>query len=149
MSNIRDNIPTPAGDLAFPAEGDLAPYVIFTQLKEGGPHIYAGWLDAADDAMALQFAKEHYGQDQVCVSGYLDIVRMTWQHRDRPAAPFDQRGIVGAGITTGMGPAMRLANPVTTEGLGGLNLPEQTAVQCRTDPAVKNLFDRILGRNRE
>jgi 1,2-phenylacetyl-CoA epoxidase PaaB subunit len=68
MSNPRDNVPVPSGDLPFSPEGDLTPYVIFTQLKEGGPHIYAGWLDAADDAMALQFAKEHYGQDQECVN---------------------------------------------------------------------------------
>lgn len=66
-SKIRRNIPMPTNDLDFPAEGDLRPYVIFTQLKDTGPFIYAGWVDAADDDMAIQFACEHYGQDQQCV----------------------------------------------------------------------------------
>ena len=68
MSKIRENIDFTEGDLEAPAEGDFAPYVIFTQLKESGPHIYAGWVDATDDRMALQFGREHYGQDQACVS---------------------------------------------------------------------------------
>ncbi len=68
LSKIRDNVQPTAGDLSTPPEGDLAPWVIFTQLKRGGPYIYAGWLDAVDAAMALQFAREHYGQDQECVS---------------------------------------------------------------------------------
>jgi 1,2-phenylacetyl-CoA epoxidase PaaB subunit len=49
------------------AESDLLPYVVFTQLVPNGPFVYAGWLDAADDAMAVGFACEHYGQDQKCV----------------------------------------------------------------------------------
>jgi 1,2-phenylacetyl-CoA epoxidase PaaB subunit len=67
MSKLRENIDFTEGDLATPAEGDFAPYVIFTQLREGGPFIYAGWVDAIDDRMALQFGREHYGQDQQCV----------------------------------------------------------------------------------
>ena len=66
-SKIRRNIPIPANDLDFPAEGDMKAYVIFTQLKDSGPFIYAGWVDAADDEMAIQFGCEHYGQDQECV----------------------------------------------------------------------------------
>ncbi|MCA9290482.1 MAG: hypothetical protein KDA25_05100, partial [Phycisphaerales bacterium] len=65
MSKIRTNLTMPTTELA-PAEGDLRGYVVFTQLRAGGPFIYAGWLDAADDEMALVFAKEHYGQDQKC-----------------------------------------------------------------------------------
>jgi 1,2-phenylacetyl-CoA epoxidase PaaB subunit len=68
MSKVRENIGFNEGDLETPAEGDFAPYVIFTQLREGGPYIYAGWVDAIDDRMALQFGCEHYGQDQECVS---------------------------------------------------------------------------------
>jgi phenylacetate-CoA oxygenase PaaH subunit len=67
MSKLRQNIDITEGELEAPAEGDFAPYVIFTQLSENGPHVYAGWVDAIDDKMALQFAKEHYGQDQKCV----------------------------------------------------------------------------------
>jgi 1,2-phenylacetyl-CoA epoxidase PaaB subunit len=68
MSRLRDNVDTTGGDLETPAENDLAPYVIFTQLTEGGPHVYAGWVDAVDERMALQFGREHYGQDQKCTS---------------------------------------------------------------------------------
>ena len=68
MSKLRQHIPEISGDLPVEAEGDLAPWAIFTQLKSGGPHIYAGWLDAADTSMALHFACEHYGQDQACVN---------------------------------------------------------------------------------
>jgi 1,2-phenylacetyl-CoA epoxidase PaaB subunit len=69
MSKIREQFaappPTP---LAVEPTGDLKPYVIFTQLRANGPYIYAGWLEAADDDMAMAFAKEHYGQDQECVN---------------------------------------------------------------------------------
>ncbi len=68
MSKLRQNVPITNGDLETPAEGDLSSYVVFTQLTGSGPYIYAGWLDAVDDAMAIQFACEHYGQDQECVS---------------------------------------------------------------------------------
>ena len=68
MSKIREQITLVEGDLDTPIEGDLAPYVIFTQLATGRPYIYAGWVDAIDEAMAIQFAREHYGQDQKCVS---------------------------------------------------------------------------------
>jgi len=68
MSKLRDNVELIDGDLQSPAEGDIAAYVIFTRLTETSPHVYAGWLDAIDDTMALQFAREHYGQDQQCVN---------------------------------------------------------------------------------
>jgi len=73
MSKIREQFaapppPPPEAPLADEPTGDLLPYVIFTQLKANGPFIYAGWLEAADDEMAMAFAKEHYGQDQKCVN---------------------------------------------------------------------------------
>ncbi|MCH8005896.1 MAG: hypothetical protein IH888_06650 [Planctomycetes bacterium] len=67
MSKIREHITLVEGDLDTPIEGDLEPYVIFTQLATGRPYIYAGWVDAIDAAMAIQFGREHYGQDQKCV----------------------------------------------------------------------------------
>lgn len=67
MSKVREDVKIIEGELESPAEGDLRAYVIFTQLKKGGPYIYAGWVDAVDEAMAIQFACEHYGQDQECV----------------------------------------------------------------------------------
>lgn len=69
MSKIREQFKAPPqSPLDVEPTGDLKPYVIFTQLKERGPFIYAGWLEAADDDMAIEFAKEHYGQDQECVN---------------------------------------------------------------------------------
>ena len=68
MSKLRQDVALVAGDLETPAQGDLPSYVVFTQLTSSGPYIYAGWLDAVDDGMAIQFACEHYGQDQECVS---------------------------------------------------------------------------------
>jgi len=69
MSKVREQFTVPPQTpLDVSPTGDLKPYVIFTQLKSGGPYIYAGWLEAADDAMAMDFAKEHYGQDQECVN---------------------------------------------------------------------------------
>ena len=68
MSKRRQEVEIVEGDLTSAAEGDFGAYVIFTQLKATGPHIYAGWVDAIDDDMALLFGREHYGQDQACVS---------------------------------------------------------------------------------
>jgi 1,2-phenylacetyl-CoA epoxidase PaaB subunit len=69
MSKIREQFTAPpTTPLEVAPTGDLKPYVIFTQLKANGPYIYAGWLEAADDSMAMEFAKEHYGQDQECVN---------------------------------------------------------------------------------
>jgi phenylacetate-CoA oxygenase PaaH subunit len=68
MSRLRETVTAVEGAVGSPAEGDLAPYAVFTQLARGQPHVYAGWLDAPDDRMALTFAREHYGRDQECVS---------------------------------------------------------------------------------
>lgn len=67
MSKLRQEVPAAAGDLNSPPEGDLQPYAVFTQIEHGKGHLFAGWLDAADDQMALQFARDHYGRDQPCV----------------------------------------------------------------------------------
>lgn len=68
MSRLRENLSPADGEIATPSEGDLAPYAVFTQFTRGQPHVYAGWLDAPDDRMAMTFAREHYGRDQECVS---------------------------------------------------------------------------------
>lgn len=69
MSKLREQFTAPPAEpLSVEPTGDLTPYVIFTQLRDNGPWIYAGWLEAVDDAMAMDFAKEHYGQDQKCVN---------------------------------------------------------------------------------
>ncbi|MBI5864502.1 MAG: hypothetical protein HZB38_08340 [Planctomycetes bacterium] len=66
LSKYRASIPEYRGDLPSPAEGDLKPYEVFIQLERGKPHTYAGSVDAADDQMALMFAREHFGRDQAC-----------------------------------------------------------------------------------
>ncbi len=68
MSKLRQQLHEFPGDLETPPEGDLRPFVIFTQLNRKASHVYAGWVDAVDEQMALQFAREHYGQDQECVN---------------------------------------------------------------------------------
>lgn len=67
LSRIRANLPETTADLAPIPEGDLKPYEVFIQIERGKPHTHAGSVDAADDAMALLFAREHYGRDQECV----------------------------------------------------------------------------------
>ena len=68
MSRLRDHISLPnEGELTLPAESDAKPYEVFVQLQRGKPHVHAGTVDAVDAPMALQFAREHYGQDQPCV----------------------------------------------------------------------------------
>jgi 1,2-phenylacetyl-CoA epoxidase PaaB subunit len=66
LSRVRSDLAITNDELRVPAEGDLRAYVVFTQLKKDGPYYYAGWLDAADDSMAMMLAKEHYGRDQYC-----------------------------------------------------------------------------------
>jgi phenylacetate-CoA oxygenase PaaH subunit len=41
---------------------------VFTQKKESDIHLHAGSLSAPNASFAQQFAREHYGQDQECVS---------------------------------------------------------------------------------
>jgi ring-1,2-phenylacetyl-CoA epoxidase subunit PaaB len=68
VSRLRDQLALPKdGELNSPSEGDAKPYEVFVQLQRGKPHVHAGTVDAADAPMALQFAREHYGQDQPCV----------------------------------------------------------------------------------
>ncbi len=66
MSNLRNNITAKNTPLPEPAGTDMDSWVVFTQKKPGAPHIYAGWLNAADEDMAIEFAREHYGQDEKC-----------------------------------------------------------------------------------
>jgi ring-1,2-phenylacetyl-CoA epoxidase subunit PaaB len=111
MSKIREQFdappPTP---LAVSPTGDLRPYVIFTQLKKGGPHIYAGWLEASDDAMAMSFAKEHYGQDQECV-GIWAIRREHLTSSDGLYPPLPVGDGPGVRAATQQGAASNLRTP--------------------------------------
>jgi ring-1,2-phenylacetyl-CoA epoxidase subunit PaaB len=53
--------------LKLPPEDDAKPFEVFIQLVRGKQHVHAGTVDAVDAEMALEFAREHFGQDQACV----------------------------------------------------------------------------------
>ena len=91
MSKLREQVEIIEGDLQTPAEGDLAPYVVFTQLTGTGPYMYAGWIDACDDAMAIQFACEHYGRDQKCTAVWA-IPRTVIAGTEAEFAPSSEKG---------------------------------------------------------
>lgn len=67
LSKVRANIPDRDDAGALVPERDLKAYEVFIQLKRSDPHVHAGSLDAPDDEVALQFAREHYARDQQCV----------------------------------------------------------------------------------
>jgi phenylacetate-CoA oxygenase PaaH subunit len=67
VSKVRENIPIQTGELESAPTGDMQHYEIFIQLERGKPHTHAGSLEAVDEDMALQFARDHYGRDQPCV----------------------------------------------------------------------------------
>jgi ring-1,2-phenylacetyl-CoA epoxidase subunit PaaB len=68
LSKLRDELELPKdGELTVQPVGDARPYEVFIQLQRGKAHVHAGTVDAIDAAMAMQFAREHYGRDQPCV----------------------------------------------------------------------------------
>ena len=67
MSKIREQFEVNEGELQSAPEPDLTPYEVFIQLTRGQAHVHAGTVDAANDKMALEFARKHYGRDQECV----------------------------------------------------------------------------------
>ena len=86
LSKVRANIPEyREPEVAGPAEGDMKAFEVFIQLERGKPHVYAGSVDAADAAMALRFAREHYGRDQPCVQVWVcprDAIARTEYDKD-------------------------------------------------------------------
>lgn len=68
MFSPRNSPPNQTGDLSFPEVNSFQIWEVFTQKKESSEHVHAGSLSAPDASMAQQFAREHYGQDQICVS---------------------------------------------------------------------------------
>ena len=68
MTSPRINPPKQTGDLSFPEVDSFPIWEVFTQKRPTKEHIHAGSLSAPDASLAQQFAREHYGQDQVCVS---------------------------------------------------------------------------------
>jgi phenylacetate-CoA oxygenase PaaH subunit len=68
LSAARTNVPEPTGELSTTEVDNFPIWEIFTQKKTGDAHQHAGSLSAPDATMAQHFAREHYGQDQECIS---------------------------------------------------------------------------------
>ena len=68
MSKLRQRDFSFDSELAPSMDGALNSYIVYTCKKEGGAHRYAGYLNAPDIQLALEYACEHYGQDEVCVN---------------------------------------------------------------------------------
>ena len=92
MSKLRQDVELVEGEIESPAEGDFAPYVIFTRLTDNGPHIYAGWVEAVDDPLALQFPREAHGPARVLVNcaGIAPAKRIVGRNGPMPLADCGQ-----------------------------------------------------------
>ncbi len=66
MSKIREQALT-FGEELPPPTPDTMQWVVYTCKKSGAPYKWAGYVDAPDQALALQYAREHYGLDEACV----------------------------------------------------------------------------------
>ncbi len=66
MSKIRQTPLSFEADLP-PATPDSRHWVVYTAKRDGAPFKWAGYVDAPDSELALQFAREHYGLDEQCV----------------------------------------------------------------------------------
>lgn len=75
MSKVRQQDLTFASELPDPTP-DARHWVIYTRKRDGTPFKWAGYIDAPDVELALQFAREHYGLDEACVG------ILTHEHED-------------------------------------------------------------------
>lgn len=71
MSKLRQNLVENDSDLDTPRVPDGLDYVVFTKKRDDLPHKFAGFINAPDDVLGLAYAREHYGQDEECVSIWL------------------------------------------------------------------------------
>ena len=71
MSKIRTNVPETEGDLPFDENEPCPMWEVFMQAKPGVRHVHAGTITAPDRELAMQYAREHYGQDEPCVSMWI------------------------------------------------------------------------------
>ncbi len=68
LSNTRTNVPATTGDLKTDEVVNFPIWEVFTQKNVDDIHVHAGSLSAPDASFAQQFAREHYGQDQICIN---------------------------------------------------------------------------------
>lgn len=79
MSKIRQRHFTFDQDLVPSRDEALKSYIVYTSKKDGAPHRYAGYLNAPDINMAVEYACEHYGQDEICVNIWVHDVEVIHQ----------------------------------------------------------------------
>ncbi len=65
MSKRRQQTYEFAGELPT-GKPDDTHWVVYTRKKMDGPARWAGYLDAVDVELAMQYAREHYGLDEAC-----------------------------------------------------------------------------------
>jgi len=75
MSKVRQRELTFGEALPDPTP-DARHWVIYTRRRDGVPFKWAGYIDAPDVELALQYAREHYGLDEACVG------ILTHEHED-------------------------------------------------------------------
>lgn len=73
LSESRTNVPEAKGDLQTTEDHTFPIWEVFTKKKGSAMHIHAGSLSAPDAELAQCFAREHYGQDQPCVSMWVAL----------------------------------------------------------------------------
>lgn len=66
MSKIRETIVNFDADLPAPTP-DHRQWVVYTCKRAGAPYKWAGYLEAPDIELALQYSREHYGLDEACI----------------------------------------------------------------------------------
>jgi ring-1,2-phenylacetyl-CoA epoxidase subunit PaaB len=73
LSEARTNVSATSGELSTSEVEGFPIWEVFTKKKDGDSHLHAGSLSAPDASFAQLFAREHYGQDQVCISLWLAL----------------------------------------------------------------------------
>ena len=74
MSKLRQRDFNFAEELPPHADGVMHSYIVYTARKADAPHRYAGYLNAPDIDLAVEYACEHYGQDEVCSGIWVHLV---------------------------------------------------------------------------
>ncbi len=73
MTASRDNLPEPSPGEPLAEERPSYIYEVFHQSRRSAPHVHVGNVNAVDDQMALDFARETFVRRRPCV--HLWVVR--------------------------------------------------------------------------
>ena len=76
-SSMRNTVPEVTGELDSTEVDSFPIWEVFTLKNADSVHIHAGSLSAPGVSFAQQFAREHYGQDQVCINIWI-VLRDTF-----------------------------------------------------------------------